>query len=1257
MTSRRGIGFQSTPDTGFTEAAADAIFASIVKLDQSLGGDVGERDASGNLTKLYDANGDLIRKQGALFDSLLHFIGYSRGTVVESEIIQRLGTYFPHAGGVYKDASGNVIKGDLQMTTIDLHDFKQDNLNKGWLGLVNSDAKDYSNFYEPEVKVWDNVTFADNYYQTRTNTNVVLGAGSTTPNGRFLDGADVNKNLTELTGFKHDNGLGANHGRVLTWYAGTLDLSLDGFEQTPLSFVPPGYQEEEQPVYDQLGESALIGMNVQAGELTSPWYDGSNSSEGIGTGWFYSYLGGGEDLRAHSGTRLSVKEDNTNSLVNDGDGVIPTVFNGNFDVGVKNDPDTAVPGWCYVDGCNGDLRPVLHKQLADKNNVSSIIPAGAVDEEPDPDAVVSAPLLTAALTPAGFSDFALKLNAADPKMKEYVHNLEIIPDWGAFRFDLHIPAAAIGTGNGKLNITIQDSSDPNNKVEETIYLKNLFVSLPSNPTVYNPQGDPIPSTNYTDASIQLEQKASVSFESFSIDIPDRLHGKVATIKLEAKDQSGEFLIDNIGFKNANLKLGNPGNARSGNTSATIPQYNKNFLIERPQYAISYNAETNTANWASWELNRDFLQKVPARGGIINKRSFKPDTTLPSEFYQPQVKDYLGDDNKQIKIAENGVDVPYVYGHLVPVADRNTNSKDNLAISLLSNIVPQTNATNNGVWKGFEDYTRRFVTRDNNKDVFIVAGTYGTKNVELAAKGDPGTDNTLNQTSIKIPEYLWKVILVVNKPGLEAKDITSDNAYAIGLWMPNDTATSSTSAWRTSKEPDGTYTYLKTVDFIESQTGYDFFSYLSTDVQSSLESNFLYNNKYREPSDFSNGIALLAADNLDNQLLNDNNSGSINAIISNTAIWHDGVTKKSTTIFQETNSTHEISIGQVGISKESSFQNSVTEISLSQVGSIKPTLQQFGIGEISTNCGNIEERNLSSFSISKISSIQDRSFHVTINNSASQVSSSQVGSYQFGSINIGSFKNSSSEVGADKTSSSQFGSSEVSSTQIDPTKQSVVTNTQLQPSKVSLSSSVSSQQFFPTNVIHENTSNLLTNIFSTAQSIWQSQPINLTFKVTNLPKGQLAEAQVDEFGANGLPIQATILIDDDANGVGWFIDTTPGDSSEFTGTDTYLQATPNSTASGKYDLLTTILHEMGHTLGIINGYSEFDKYIKGRKFTTDTFTAQLTPDGSHLDTTFHPYDLMNTSLKPGVRKLPSTLNLAMINAGIGSRQSVAQSAHP
>jgi hypothetical protein len=88
--------------------------------------------------------------------------------------------------------------------------------------------------------------------------------------------------------------------------------------------------------------------------------------------------------------------------------------------------------------------------------------------------------------------------------------------------------------------------------------------------------------------------------------------------------------------------------------------------------------------------------------------------------------------------------------------------------------------------------------------------------------------------------------------------------------------------------------------------------------------------------------------------------------------------------------------------------------------------------------------------------------------------------------------------------------------------------------------------------------------------------------------------------------------------------------------------------------------MGHLNGIIRGNSAYDTHVQNINsvptFIGDGFTAVLTRDRSHLDTTFHPYDLMNTSLKPGVRKLPSALNLAMMNAinsGIGSQKSAIE----
>src|SRR5438552_18725986 len=58
---------------------------------------------------------------------------------------------------------------------------------------------------------------------------------------------------------------------------------------------------------------------------------------------------------------------------------------------------------------------------------------------------------------------------------------------------------------------------------------------------------------------------------------------------------------------------------------------------------------------------------------------------------------------------------------------------------------------------------------------------------------------------------------------------------------------------------------------------------------------------------------------------------------------------------------------------------------------------------------------------------------------------------------------------------------------------------------------------------------------------------------------------------GLASGKTIWLDDNAAGWGWFVDSTPGDDSEFT-------TAGNQGEQGRIDLLTVLEHELGHLLG-------------------------------------------------------------------------------
>ncbi len=80
--------------------------------------------------------------------------------------------------------------------------------------------------------------------------------------------------------------------------------------------------------------------------------------------------------------------------------------------------------------------------------------------------------------------------------------------------------------------------------------------------------------------------------------------------------------------------------------------------------------------------------------------------------------------------------------------------------------------------------------------------------------------------------------------------------------------------------------------------------------------------------------------------------------------------------------------------------------------------------------------------------------------------------------------------------------------------------------------------------------------------------SVSIQVANLP-GNLLGATTDE----------KILIDRDAAGHGWFVDPTPGDDEEFILDDLgSLAARQNTAADGRADLLTTVMHELGHVLG-------------------------------------------------------------------------------
>jgi hypothetical protein len=82
--------------------------------------------------------------------------------------------------------------------------------------------------------------------------------------------------------------------------------------------------------------------------------------------------------------------------------------------------------------------------------------------------------------------------------------------------------------------------------------------------------------------------------------------------------------------------------------------------------------------------------------------------------------------------------------------------------------------------------------------------------------------------------------------------------------------------------------------------------------------------------------------------------------------------------------------------------------------------------------------------------------------------------------------------------------------------------------------------------------------------------SVSWEIADLPGGLLGETT-----------GKTVRIDTNAAGYGWYIDPSPSDDAEFSQTlaTGVLKASPQSPAASRADLLTTVMHEMGHELGL------------------------------------------------------------------------------
>ena len=244
--------------------------------------------------------------------------------------------------------------------------------------------------------------------------------------------------------------------------------------------------------------------------------------------------------------------------------------------------------------------------------------------------------------------------------------------------------------------------------------------------------------------------------------------------------------------NINLAMGNPSGAT---TNTAFPE---NYLMEKPQYVLSYNRTRATSNWVSWYLNSS------SRGSAPRQNDFRADNTLPSGWYQVNENDYSG----------SGFD----RGHMTPSADRTSTVADNSATFFMTNMIPQAPGNNQGPWEKLESYLRAQLDVNGGQEVYIIAGSYG-----IGGTGTAGTTNTIAGGKVTVPSQTYKIAVILTN-GIDDVNRVTTTTRVIAVIMPNID----------SIRPNDWRPYRTTVDAIEAATGLNFLTNVPVAIQDAIE---------------------------------------------------------------------------------------------------------------------------------------------------------------------------------------------------------------------------------------------------------------------------------------------------------------------------------------------------------------------------------------------------------------------------------------
>ena len=200
--------------------------------------------------------------------------------------------------------------------------------------------------------------------------------------------------------------------------------------------------------------------------------------------------------------------------------------------------------------------------------------------------------------------------------------------------------------------------------------------------------------------------------------------------------------------------------------------NKELVLHRTNYTLSFNKSTNLPNWVAWRLDKKKLAQKVSR----DRYKFVAD---------PEVS------GKNAVVTQDYAQSGYDRGHMCPANDSRWSADAMRESFYMTNICPQNPSLNSGDWNELEQACHKWAEEG---PIYIVCGPilYKKSKAEYIGK----------EHKIRVPEAFFKVVLAGVEKG---------KPRAVGFVYKNEAGN-----YKRDK-------YVNTIDEVERITSLDFFS--------------------------------------------------------------------------------------------------------------------------------------------------------------------------------------------------------------------------------------------------------------------------------------------------------------------------------------------------------------------------------------------------------------------------------------------------